>query len=160
MIWLDIVIIAFLVITIIISLKKGFVRELFSLLGVVLGIAAASRYYQKLDFLSGIIKNQNVERILMFFILFIATMLIVNIIGMILSKIFKWSSLGLLDHFGGFIFGFMKGILVIGIVLYFISKFPPALKIINQSPVSSAILRIVNDILALIWHKPEVTQYI
>ena len=160
MIWLDIVIIAFLVITIIISLKKGFVRELFSLLGVVLGIAVASKYYQKLDFLSGIIKNQNVRGVITFFLIFVATMVAINLIGMLLSKIFKWSSLGLLDHFGGFIFGFMKAILVIGIILYFVSKFPPALKVINQSPVSCAILRIVNDILSLIWNKPEVTQYI
>lgn len=149
-----------LIVNVVVSLKRGLIRELFSVLGIVLGIVLASRFYQEITWFSGLIKNPGIEKVIYFILIFLVVTIAVNLTGMILSKVFKWSALGLLDHIGGFIFGFIKGIMVTGIILFLLAKFPPIFEFINKAPVASAILRFTNDIITLIWNKPEVTEYI
>jgi len=158
--WLDIIIVVGLIINVVISLKRGLVRELFSVMGIILGVVISSRFYQELNWFSGLIKNPGIVKVLSFILIFLGVAIIVNLIGLVLNKIFKWSALGMLDHLGGFIFGFIKGIMITGIVLFLLAKFPPMSEIINKSPVASAILRFVNNIITLIWNKPEITEYI
>lgn len=158
--WLDIIIVIGLVVNVIISLKRGLVRELFSVLGIILGIIFASRFYQEINWFSGIIKNPAVEKVICFILIFLGILIIVNLAGLLLYKIFKWTALGLLDHIGGFIFGFIKGVMITGIVLFLLVKFPPMVGIINKSPIASTILRLMNNIITLIWNNPEVTEYI
>lgn len=158
--WLDIIIVVVLIINVIISLKKGLVRELLSVLGIVLGIIFGSRFYREVNWFSELIKNPALAKALSFILIFLGVVIIANIIGILLHKFFKWSALGLLDHLGGFIFGLIKGIMIIGITLLLMSKFPPLLQIINKSTIASAILRFTNDIIALFWNNPEITEYI
>jgi len=158
--WLDIIIVVGLIVNVIISLKRGLIKELFSVLGIILGIVLASKFYQEVNWFSGLIKNPAIADVISFVLIFLIVVIIVNLIGMLLRKIFKWSALGLLDHLGGFIFGFIKGIMITGIILFLLAKFPLTSGVINKSPIASAILRFTTDIVTLIWNKPEVVDYI
>ena len=149
-----------MVINVIISLKRGLIRELFSLLGIILGLALASRYYQEITFFDDLLKNPVLGRIIVFVLIFLAVAITAHIIGVLLQKLIKLGAMGLLDHMGGFIFGFLKGIIIIGIVLFLLSRFPPVTAMIEKSPIALAILRFISNIFHLIWTPEEVTEYI
>jgi hypothetical protein len=49
---------------------------------------------------------------------------------------------------------------IFAIILFLLSKFVFFQKLLDKSPVASAILRVFRNILYLIWSKPEMTEYI
>lgn len=117
----DIVIIA---ITIILGLKglfKGFIKEVFGLIGIVGGIFVASRLSDQIgEVIKPVLGLENVATISV--IGFVAGLiifwLVVYFIGMILSKVSAMSGLGIFDRILGFAFGSAKIFLIFSIIAY------------------------------------------
>jgi membrane protein required for colicin V production len=103
------------------GLFKGFIKEVFGLVGIIGGIFIASRMSEVVGNLVkpiiGIESNATLS-----LIGFVATLIgfwiIVYILGSILSKITEMSGLGAVNRLLGFIFGTAKIFLIISVIVY------------------------------------------
>ena len=113
--------------------SKGFIIELASLIGMVLGILAAwyfSGYV--IDFLKGYFTlTEQVLRIIAYVVIFLAVMLVVYLIGKAIEKVAEVVMLGWLNKLLGAIFGMAKGIVLVGIILFIFEKADPNNKVIK-----------------------------
>ena len=135
---LDTVIIFILTVSVIYSLFRGLVREVFSLLSIVLGFAAASRTYSLLsNFLHTWLSNKPGADILGFIIVFVATSMVISLMGRIIKGIVRASNLAFVDRITGAFFGILKGIFIATvIVLSLVAFLPPADPIVRNSRLS------------------------
>lgn len=108
----------------------GLVHTLGSLLGTILGAVLASRYYQPLaDWLVGITGwDENFSRVLMFVLAFIVINRLAGFFFWIIEKFLKvFTSLPFiksLNRLLGLFLGVVEGVITIGLVIYFIERFP------------------------------------
>lgn len=108
----------------------GFVHTLGSLLGTIVGVYLASRYYEPAaDWLiSATGWGDNVSRVIVFIIAFLIINRLVGVIFWCIQRfthIFtKLPFIHGFDRLFGFFFGVLEGVLTIGISIYFIERFP------------------------------------
>lgn len=121
---LDILIIVILCFCMIRGIFRGLVNELFAIIGVLAGFYSAYTYYPKIaKFLSPWILNQVYLDILSFFLIFCIVFLIVNFFGLLIRYILKVAFLGWGDRICGSIFGLLKGILIVSVLLVVLTSF-------------------------------------
>ena len=114
----DYILIGIVGLSVVLSLWRGFVREIISLIGLVAAFFAASRASgQAGDFLGEWITNGTVADIAGFALVFILIMLIVGIIGAIIRKLVDMADLTATDRTLGVFFGAARGLLLIGLAL-------------------------------------------
>lgn len=116
----DILVWAILLAFIIKGFLKGLVREVCSLVGLVMGIWAACKYYPSL---SAAIRHfihlpQNVSSTISFALIFLVVGLLFFFLGHLLTAAFKIALLGGVNRVGGVVFGFFQGALVLCVILY------------------------------------------
>lgn len=117
----DIIVIA---ITILLGLKglfKGFIKEVFGLVGIIGGLFVASRFAELVGKeLAPIlnITNESTTLLIGFILTLIGFWILVYIAGMIVSKISEMSGLGIFNRTLGFIFGGAKIFLIFSVVAY------------------------------------------
>jgi len=103
------------------GLFKGFIKEVFGLVGIIGGIFIASRMSEVVgNLIKPIIGIQSNATLSL--IGFVATLIgfwiLVYILGSILSKITEMSGLGAVNRLLGFIFGTAKIFLIISVIVY------------------------------------------
>ncbi|WP_419764240.1 MAG: CvpA family protein [Arcobacter sp.] len=103
------------------GLFKGFIKEVFGLVGIIGGIFIASRMSEVVgDLIKPIIGIQSNATLSL--IGFVATLIgfwiLVYILGTVLSKITEMSGLGAVNRLLGFIFGTAKIFLIISVIVY------------------------------------------
>ena len=92
---------------------NGFLREAFSLGGIVVGFLLACWYYRDLaPHLSGLITSPPLALFAAFFVLLGGTMVMAHVIAMILRRGAKTIGLGFMDRLGGAAFGLVRGFLM------------------------------------------------
>ena len=134
--YIDIFISIFLIYGFIKGLYNGFIIEIASVIGLLLGIYLATQYSG--DFSNYLISKQFITWkegyviILSNVILFIFTILIVSIIGKVATKLVKLVALGLFNKILGSVFGLLKNILILVIVIFVFNLANNSLKIIEQ----------------------------
>ena len=112
----DIIVLAVIVILTIIGLWKGMVRQIFGLLGVIAGYVLALRFYQPCSkFLTSI--HPGTARVISFIAIFLACILAAHIIGWLVGRFFNISGLGFLNRIGGGFLGFLKGCLIVSLIV-------------------------------------------
>ncbi len=123
--WLDFVFIIFLVVFAFQGLAEGFSRLIVGLVATIAGLLIASwSYGVPAAFLLPYVSSKAVANVLGFVLIFVLIQILGGVIGLILSKLFKWTGLGWLDRLLGFAFGAVKAVMV-GIVLVLIlTAFP------------------------------------
>ena len=141
--YVDIFISSFLLYGFVRGLFKGFISEIASVIGLVLGIYLATQYNGDLSnyliskqFLSW---KESYIIILSNIILFILTILIVSILGKVATKIAKLVALGLFNKILGGIFGLLKNILILIIVVFIFNLANNSLKIMEQDKLELSI---------------------
>lgn len=108
----------------------GFIHTLGSLVGSVLGVYLASRYYSPVaDWLIHTTGwGENFSKTIIFIIAFFIINRLVGLAFWFLDKILGFVTrlpfIHSLDKILGFVFGLLEGVIVLGISFYFISKFP------------------------------------
>ena len=101
----------------VLSLWRGFVREVISLIGLVLSFLAASRFSgQTGDFLGQWIGNSTVADIAGFALVFIIVMIVVGLVGAIIRRLVDLAALTATDRTLGIFFGAARGTLLIALV--------------------------------------------
>ena len=120
--WIDIVIAAYLVISVITGIAQGLIKSVLSLLGVIVGLILAANYYKQLGGALKIISNTEVANVVAFVIIMLAVMAVATIIAVVLKTVIKTIMLGWLDRIGGAIFGLILGALSVAGILAVIVK--------------------------------------
>jgi membrane protein required for colicin V production len=93
---------------------RGLIREAFSLAGWVLAFIAANAYGAEVaGMLRSSIHNEQARVAAAYVLLFVAVLLVMGIAGFLLSRLFKIAGLGLADRGFGAIFGLVRGIVVV-----------------------------------------------
>jgi len=152
---LDIIFLVLIGASIIYSLIRGLVREIFSFLSIVFGFLAASYGAANLgQWLKRWVENETLAQILGFAILFVLVVLAISLLGKLLSRLVKKMDLGWADHAGGAAFGFLKAVLLIAIILLVMTAFlPPKSKILSESQVSPIAVNIARGLSFIVPEK-------
>ncbi len=152
---LDIVFLVLIGASVLYSLIRGLVREIFSFLSIILGFFGASYGYSALaQWLKRWVTNEALAQILGFAILFIAIALLIALLGRALSRLIHKGGLGWADRMGGAAFGFLKAILLVAIIVLVLTAFlPPKSAILLESKVSPAALAIARGLSFLVPEK-------
>lgn len=108
----------------------GLVHTIGSLMGTILGVYLASRYYEPVaDWLVEVTGwGENLSRVIMFVIAFILINRLVGIAFWGIDKaakvITKMPFIRSINHLLGLLLGAAEGLITVGVILYFINKYP------------------------------------
>lgn len=120
LLWTDSVLLLIILISTLLSLRKGFFDQIFSILGIGIAIIVAIRFSDKLaDSLNGLFKQEvlthTTATTVTFFILFL---LLSKIFARIVKKL-KFKKLRIIDRLLGVCFGFIRGIIIASVFIAF-----------------------------------------
>jgi membrane protein required for colicin V production len=132
--YLDIIIFCILGLLVINGIRKGFILSLASLIALVLGIWAAIHFS---NFINNIlIKTFHPSgtwlTILSYTLTFLLVVIGVIIIARLLEKVVKTIGLGLANRLIGGLFGLLKGILGVSVLLFILFRFDPKENLITH----------------------------
>ena len=138
---LDWLIVGILVLSVLHAAAQGFVFELFSLAGTVFGyILAAWEYPVVARYLAPYVKSELVANGAGFLVIFVAVMILAGIAG----RIVRWAAtnVGLrwFDRLLGGAFGFLRGTLVVMVLLMAITSFLPSSRALANSSLAQYFL--------------------
>lgn len=126
---IDFIIIGIIVFSLLVSLWRGFAREVLSLAGWVIAFFVASKFYQPmaqllLQFDSVYLNNSEYLRNgIAAGILFIAVLIISGIINALLAKLVDKTGLSGTDRVLGAGFGILRGVFIVAAILFFLDTF-------------------------------------
>ncbi|MDO8961190.1 MAG: CvpA family protein [Methylophilus sp.] len=105
-------------ISVLISLMRGAVREVLSLLGWVIAFYVARTYSSLVvPLLPYDIPSEKLKMLAAFVILFLAVLLVTSLIAIALATLLKDIGLGWLNRLLGGLFGLMRGLLVVVVLM-------------------------------------------
>jgi membrane protein required for colicin V production len=123
--WIDLVIIAVIAWTTFAAFRAGLIREIVPLVAVILGAVLASKFYDNLaadiDFL---VDHEPTRKFIAFVAIFVGIVVIGQTASMLLRTTATLLMLGPLDHVGGAVVGFIKGVLFVEILVFAATSFP------------------------------------
>lgn len=104
--------------------SKGLIKELASILGVIIGVFLAKNYYPYLDIkLKPIFESEaGFISILSAILIFLLTIMVFKIIAKFLTKFLKIIALGLLNRIIGSVFGIFKTVLLLCVLVFIFSN--------------------------------------
>jgi membrane protein required for colicin V production len=147
--WVFIIIIG---VSAIYGLFKGLVKEVISLLAVIIGLIVASRFYMGASpLLIDLGLGEQAAKILSFFILFIIIFIAIVLIGRLIHRFVHAIFLGWLNRLGGIGFGFFRGVIVSSIIIIVLTiTLSEKAPILNQSKLTPHIMSISKVMLSLV----------
>ncbi|MDE2091662.1 MAG: CvpA family protein [Gammaproteobacteria bacterium] len=114
--WVDYLILAIIIISTLISLLRGFLREIVSLVTWVVGFWVALRFARQLGDVFSIIHNPSVRVIIGFAILFVVILIIGAAINFMIGKIVEKTGAGTTDRVLGLLFGMVRGVVIVAVL--------------------------------------------
>ena len=121
MTWVDIVIIVVALLGAYIGFKHGLIRTLFTVAGLLAGVAIAG-YFS--DGLAEKLSPSEAQwaSIISFILILLIVVVIANVVGKVVRMFFKVMLMGWLDALGGIVFGLLVGALVVAAILTVVLK--------------------------------------
>jgi membrane protein required for colicin V production len=122
--WLDWILAAIVMTSVVAAVLKGFVQELISLASVVVGLAVAAIAYPRAAlWFDDLTKSHEIALGLGFLTLFLGTLIVGALAGMLARKLIKTAGILWFDRFLGGIFGLVRGLLVDSILIMALMAF-------------------------------------
>ncbi|WP_211231335.1 CvpA family protein [Halonatronum saccharophilum] len=141
---MDIIIVVVIAIFMIKGYRRGLIRQLTAIIAIIISIYIANEQYLTLS--KTLIEKFEISKdlgdVIAFVLIIFTVAIIINYLGYILSKMASFMLLSSIDRFSGFIFGFIKGLLIVYIVVLVLSRLPIHFieEIIEQSYLASKLL--------------------
>ncbi len=148
--WLDIVIIVAIGIATFIGLRKGIIKAVLSLAGLVVGVVLAGRYYIPFSEQLVFIPQAGLAKVAAFAIIFIGVMVIATVLARLLKRAASAIMLGWANRLGGGILGFVLGAIFCGAFLAMWVKFLGMTGAIAESTIVPILLDRFPRVLALL----------
>ncbi len=125
MAWIDLVIIAVIALSALISLIRGFVKESISLVTWIIAGLLALRYYAPMaDLLEPFVNSATLRDWVGGGILFVATLIVGAIVNFIVSQLVSKTGLSGTDKALGVVFGGARGVLIVTMIVLLASLTP------------------------------------
>jgi membrane protein required for colicin V production len=118
MIWVDYAILTIIVISALISIWRGFVKEVLSLIGWILAFwVAFSFVHTGAQWLKGYISVPSVRLAVAFTVLFVVTLLVAGVVNFLLGKLVSATGLSGTDRMLGVFFGIGRGAAIVAVLV-------------------------------------------
>ncbi len=132
--WLDCILAAIVLASVISAMVKGFVQEMISLASVLIGLIVAAIGYQRAAlWFEDISKSHEVALGLGFLVLFLGTSLLGALVALLARKLIKTAGIQWFDRFLGGVFGLVRGVLIDAILLMAMLAFAIKSDTVQQS---------------------------
>ena len=121
---------------------KGLIIEVATLLALILGIYGAIHFS---DFTAEFIRNKfeydsNYMGIMAFVITFILIVIVLNVLGKMMNSLVEAVALGMINRLLGAVFGLIKGIIILSILVYFVNFLDQRFDFISQEKKKESLL--------------------
>ncbi|NOY52174.1 MAG: CvpA family protein [Deltaproteobacteria bacterium] len=144
---LDTIIIVIVGATFVMSLFRGVVKEVFSLGSLILGFVIANQTYGYLaEFLMRYIHHDSAARILGYVAVFLGSSIVIRLMGTYVERWTRKAMLGWMNHLIGGLFGFLKGSLLVSVIIILMGSFMPGSRVLQESRLTPYILSTVGVI--------------
>ncbi len=125
MAWIDIAIIALIVLSALLSLFRGFVKEALALASWLIALWVAMIFYEDLAaVLAQWIAEPSVQNIAAFSLIFIGILLVGALVNYLASKLVVKTGLAMTDRMLGVVFGVARGAVIVAILVLFAGLTP------------------------------------
>jgi len=115
----DYAVLAIVGLSIIVSMSRGAIKEMLSIVGWVAGFYVAKLYSPLLAvMLPEAIPTEALKTLIAFVILLIAVLFINGLVSTLISRGMRKIGMGWLNRFFGMVFGFAKGLLIVCVVVF------------------------------------------
>jgi len=148
--WLDIVLIVAIGIATFIGLRKGIIKTVLTLAGLILGIFLAGRYYVPFSEQLTLISSPGWAKVAAFVIIFIGVMVIAAVLARLLERVASVIMMGWANRLVGAILGFVVGAMLCGALLAIWVKYLGVSGDIAESNIAPILLDRFPKVLALL----------
>jgi membrane protein required for colicin V production len=137
----DLLIFAVLAVSVISAFVKGFFVEVFSLVGVILGLfVAAANYATFAPWIERVVENHEIANLIAFVVIALLVMIVAGLLGRVFRRLLRGVGLGIVDRLLGAAFGLVKGAVVVTLVLMAIVAFLPRQSWLDRSRLAPVFL--------------------
>jgi len=138
----DIILLVAFVPALISGLSKGFIHQVFSLVGMVLSVWMAFKFTNTVSAWIGPVLevNKTVLWVISFIIIVVAVILIINFLGSLIEKLVKVVMLGWLDKLLGVVLAIVKAALAIGVAVLLFDAVNDKLSLVDSEVLSGSVL--------------------
>ncbi len=148
--WIDVSVLAVVLLSVLIGVMRGFIKEALSLLNWGLAVTGSIYFHDISEsYLSKFIDSLPVRSVVAYGVVFLVILVTGSIISHLISFIVKKSGLGGTDRMLGILFGFIRGVLVCSICLIVVSFTPIKKQVIWQHsqalPYFEPLMNWIND---------------
>lgn len=134
--WLDAALVIFLILMALAGLMRGFIKTLLPLVGLMVGVVVAGKYYTGLahDIFSS---HSTAAYVAAFLVIVLVFLIAAMILAMVLHELLKLVLLGWLDHLAGLVLGAVLGYIIAGAILTILLKHSVGVSTISDSEVAN-----------------------
>lgn len=139
--WLDFLLGAVFLLSILGAIAKGFVAELISLATVIAAVVVALLGYQRAGgWFEDLTKSHQVALAAGFLVLFLGVILVGAVVSWIARKVIRTAGLEWFDRFLGSLFGVLRGMLIASVILLVMMSFSIKPDAVRQSAMAPYVM--------------------
>jgi len=124
--WLDILVSAVFIVSMVAAFRNGFSHEVIRLIALTLGIIGGFWYYGTLsNFLEPYIANRQLSEFVAFMFFLVGSLVAGAILSWTFGKLMGWTGMRWFDRMLGVVFGFLRGLMINAVFILGLVSFAP-----------------------------------